>query len=209
MQLIILILIGVGGFYLFKMWKSSQEKKEEKDEEFTPYSKEELRIENVGPGGVIQLNNIGPDMEDFDVNVIAKHIYREGGDTWYELEGEIGSRKVWIEIEEDDELEISITLKKLKLSDIGLDKNDLKRIDDKEEGSFTFEGKKYSYDDSGKATFLRYGEEKNAEKVYYWDFECNDEKYSISVEKWEDDSYDVSYSESIKSSQVKIYSLKK
>ena len=209
MQLIILIIIGVGGFYLFKMWKSSQEQKEETDEKFTPYSKEELRIENVGPGGVIQLNNIGPDMEDFDVNVIAKHIYREGGDTWYELEGEIGSRKVWIEIEEDDGLEVSITLKKLKLSDISLEKQDLKRIDNDDEGGFTFEGQKYNYDDSGEATFLRYGEESNPEKVYYWDFECADEKYMISVEKWEDNRYDVSYSEAIRSSQIKVYSLKK
>ena len=209
MQLIILILIGVGGFYLFKMWKSSQEQKEEKDEKFTPYSKDELRIENVGPGGVIQLNNIGPDMEDFDVNVIAKHTYREGGDTWYELEGEIGSRKVWIEIEEDDGLEVSITLRKLKLSDIGLEKQDLKRIDNDEEGGFTFEGQKYSYDDSGKATFLRYGEESNTEKVYYWDFEGDDEKHMISVEQWEDNRYDVSYSESIRPSQIKVYSLKK
>ncbi len=193
---------------MFKMWKSLQEPKDVKDEKFTPYSKEELRIENVGPGGVIQLNTVGPDMEDFDVNIMAKHVYREGGDTWHELEGESGTRKVWIELEEGDELDVSITLRKLKLSDISLNKKELQRIDDDKEGEFTFEGQKYSYDDSGEATFLRHSEQSNAEKVYYWDFESDDEEHMISVEKWEDASYDVSYSEYIKSSQIKVYSLK-
>lgn len=207
MSFIVLILLIGGGFYLFYMWKSSQKLKEQKVEDFTPYSKDELRIENVGSGGVIHLTNIGQDMEDFDVNIIAKHVYREGGDMWYELEGDRGTEKVWIELEEDDELEISITLKKLKLSDINISKSDLQRIDDKESGQIIYEGQKYSYDDSGSAVFLRYGEEKNKEKFYYWDFEAEDGKHFIGVERWENNSYDVSYSEAIKRSQIEIFSV--
>ncbi len=207
MSFIVLILLVGGGFYLFYMWKTSQKLKEKEGEDLTPYSKDELRIENVGSGGVIHLTNIGPDMEDFDVNIIAKHVYREGGETWYELEGDRGTEKVWIELEEDDELEISITLKKLKLSDINISKSDLQRIDDKESGQIIYEGQKYSYDDSGSAVFLRYGEEKNKEKFYYWDFEAEDGKHFIGVERWENNSYDVSYSEAIKRSQIEIFSV--
>lgn len=207
MSFVILLLLIGGGLYLFYMWNSSKKLEEKKVEDSAPYAKDELRIENVGPGGVIHLDNIGSDMEDFDVNVIAKHVYREGGDTWYELEGDRGTEKVWIELEEDDELEIAITLKKLKLSDINIGKSDLERIDDKESGQIIYEGQKYSYEDSGSAEFLRYGEEKNKVRFYYWDFEAEDGKHFIGVERWENKSYEVSYSEAIKTSQIKVYSV--
>lgn len=173
-----------------------------------PYGSEELRIENVGSGGVLHLRGVGPDMEDFDLKVLAKHSYGQGSSRWYELECDKGAEKAWVEIEEDDELELSIGLKKLKLTDIGVGKKELAKMDDDEEGSITYNGIKFNYEDSDSAVFYKYGDEDNGERFYFWDFESDDEEKFISVEKWEDGSFDVSYSEAIKPSQVTVYSLK-
>lgn len=205
--LILLLVIAGLGYFFWQHQQKAQGALLKAKEPFKPYSKDELRIENVGAGAVIQLTGIGSDMDDCDLKVIAKHTYREGESSWYELECDKGEEKVWIDLEEDDELELAITLRQLKLRDIGLSKDDLIRMDDDEEGKFDFEGQTYWLEDSDSAIFYRYSDDKNAEKFYYWDFEAEGGRNFIGVEKWTDGSYDVSYSETIKPSQVTVYSL--
>ncbi len=210
----ILLLLGIGGlvFYMMKKRAAADEADSENDastQGSPAYSKDELRIENVGPGGMIHISGIGEEMEEFDVSILGKHLYRDEGSSWYELEGESINGKVWIDLEEGDDLSLSITLKKVKLRDIGLSKKDLKRIDDEEEGEVQFEGQTYHYEDSDEATFYRHSDESQGERYYYWDFENDDEDKFVSVEKWSDGSYDVSYSEEIASHQVTVFSLKK
>jgi len=158
---------------------------------------------------LIHISGIGPELEEFDVTILAKHLYREGGASWFELEGESEKGKVWIDLEVDDELELAITLEKLKLRDIALTKKDLDEIDDDEEGELSYRGTKYYYEDSDEATYYKYGDEAKGERFYYWEFENDDGNKFIGVEKWSDGSYDVSYSEPIESHQVTVYSLKK
>lgn len=166
---------------------------------------DEPRIENVGPGGVFNLRGFGPNMEDLDVIVLARHLYREGGFEWFELEGESGDRKIWLTVVEDDELEISVVLRKLSLAELGLSKKQLKRFDKKEKGSFAFEGVEYVYDDSGDATFIRNGDQRSMEDFYYWDFDARDGKQSVTVEKWADGTYEVHVSQTIRASQITVY----
>lgn len=206
-QIVILVLVGVCLFFVYQMWKRQQIDQTQSDKHL-PYSPDELRLENVTKGGVLHLTGIGPNMEDFDVNIIGRHIYREGESTWYELEGDKGDSKVWIEFEEDDELEISIKLKDLKLRELGISKSDLEKMDDHEEGDFTYEGEKYYYEDSDRAVFYRNGIEENAEKFYYWDFENDKGDKYISAESW-DGEIEVSLSYPVRSNQVTVYSLSK
>jgi len=209
--ILILLVIGGAAYYMMKKKSSDAEasKTEASTQRATAYSKDELRIENVGAGGMIHISGIGEEMEEFDVSILAKHLYRDEGSSWYELEGESVQGKVWIDLEEGDDLALSITLKKVKLRDIGISKKDLKRIDDEEEGEVRFEGQTYYYEDSDEATFYRHGDESQGERYYYWDFENDDEDKFVSVEKWTDGSYDVSFSEEIESHQVTVFSLKK
>ena len=209
----ILILIGICGaaFYLMRKRPAAERKKKAGGARASspPYGENALRIENVGPGGMIHLSGIGSEMEEFDVTILAKHLYREGNAEWYELEGESPSGKVWIDLEEDDTLELAITLKKLKLRDVGLTKGRLREIDDEEEGEIVYQGETYVYEDSDEATFYRYGDRSNGERFYYWDFENNAGDRFIGVERWADGAYEVSYSEAIQPHQVTVYSLHK
>ncbi|MGN1125454.1 MAG: hypothetical protein ACI4SM_04630, partial [Candidatus Gastranaerophilaceae bacterium] len=69
----------------------------------------ELVINNVGVGGVFKLANVDGYDEDLTLKVKRKHMYQEGDYFWYELECEKGDgEKAWVEVEEDDELVVSI-----------------------------------------------------------------------------------------------------
>jgi hypothetical protein len=208
MEIVILLLVIVCLFFVYQIWKRQEVGKNDGKDMHLPYSPDELRLENVTKGGVLHLTGIGPDMDDFDVTILGRHIYREGESTWYELEGDKGDSKVWIEFEEDDELEISIKLKELKLRELGISKSDLDKMDDKESGEFNFDNDKFYYEDSGQAIFYRDGIEEKAEKFYYWDFENDSSNKYISVENWGGE-IEASLSCPIKPSQISVYSLSK
>ena len=201
----VLILITLG--FVFVIWKKSQKPQLKQMRPQRAFPKDELRIENVQAGGVISLTNVGPEMEDFDVKVQGVHTYRQGTSSWYEIEGDKGGEKVFLQFEEDDGLEMSISIKELKMRDLGLNRSDLDKIDDAEEGGFTYGGVKYYYEDSDKAIFYRNGDDDEAEPYYYWDFEDDDGKNFISIEKWGDNELDIALSIPVKASQVTVYSL--
>ncbi|MGV7222480.1 MAG: DUF4178 domain-containing protein [Nitrospinales bacterium] len=204
--LILLIAVASGIFFFFKNQQNAGA--QAKSKPLKPYPPDELRIENVEGGAVIHLSGIGKDMEDFDLKVVSKHTYRQGESSWYELECDRGEDKVWIDMEEDDELELAICLKKLKLRDVAISKEDLVKMDDDEEGQFQYDGITFYYEDSDPAVFYRHSDDKNAEKYYYWDFEADSGDKFIGIEQWSNGDYDVSYSEKIRPSQVTVYSLK-
>ena len=208
MDLVVIGLIAVAiavGVMVFRANFGGGKKAETRDRAGKRPRSDEPDIENVGPGGVFSLRSFGPNMEDVDVTVLARHLYREGGFEWFELEGESGDQKIWLTVEDDDELEISVTLRKLSLAELGLSKHQLERFDDDEEGSFDFDGMKYVYEDSGAATFSRHGDRQSREDFYYWEFEARDGKSSITVERWDEGSYEGHVSQPIRASQITVY----
>lgn len=203
---LVLIIIAIAGMTYF-FWNSNRKKKKEK--EAPPPGTEELHLENVRQGGLIRLINVGENMDEYDINITARHVYRSDDGEWYELEGDSGTDKVWISMEEDDGLDVSLTLRKLKLRDLGISRNDLDEMDEKGEGEFEFEGKTYYYESSEEASFFRDGNisESNEELFYSWEFESEDEESYISIEEWRDKSIEVSLAQPLKESQVQVYSL--
>lgn len=206
--LIIFLLVIVGvGIYIWQMYRTR--KKIEQPTEYNPLN-DQLSLENVGPGGMIRLMNVGKNMDEYDVNILSKSIYREGENyEWYELEGDNGRSKIWISLERDDELEVTIATRKLKLRDLSINRSDLDDMDEKKEGQFVFEGKIYHYENSNEASYFRNGvvSQDNEEFFYYWEFETADGDEFITIEEWENGKFEVTVSYSIKESQVKVYSL--
>ncbi len=202
--LILIIILGVILYFIWKPKDSEQRQRQELD--MSAYSNQEQEIIKIMPGAVIKINHVGPDMQDLDLKVLAKHKYYQGNYEWYELECDAGDKKVWLTIEQDDELELALSLEKLKLSDLGITKFDLRRIDNEEEGSVIYNNQRYNYDDSDDAVYVRNCDESRAEEFYYWEFEDEEEEYFISVEDW-DGSIEVSWGQYISPSKITIYSL--
>jgi hypothetical protein len=203
MELILLIIaIGVGVIF----WRNTQKRKKDNPNPSNAGSRD-LKIENMQAGGVFSLRNFGSDMDDLDVEVLGRHVYDEDGYGWVELEGETGGRKVWLTVEVDDELELSVTLRKLKLQDVGITIDQLDRMKSSQSGSFEFEGKTYEFDEIGEAVFYRNGDRQSGERHAYWDFESDDGDHSISFERWSDGSFDVHISQTLSGSQITVYAI--
>lgn len=204
-----LFLLVVCGIVAYLIWRGM--KKTERQAQNTSgqtASSTDLRIENAGPGAVLHLRNIGPDMEEFDVQVVARHTYRQNGYKWHELECDKGTEKIWLELEQDDELEITVGLQKMKLDDVGLKPEDLKRMEDSEEGILSFAGAKYELEETGQAFFYRNREEQNAESFTFWDFESDAADNYIGIEKWSDNTITVTLSQPVHPSQISVFSVK-
>ncbi|WP_120498150.1 DUF4178 domain-containing protein [Kiloniella sp. EL199] len=163
-------------------------------------------VENLQKGGVFRVNGFGERLDDMDFLVLDRHEYREGNYKWFELECETGNEKIWINVERDDDLEITVSTSKMRLAELGISKEDLQRFDNDEDGSFSYEGKKFYYEDSGSAQFFRAGDMSNAQDFYYWEFESEEDPRFIGVERWSDGSFEVHVSEAIRESRITVYS---
>lgn len=169
----------------------------------------DLIIQNVGPGGVIRLENIGPELDTYDVTILTRHLYRQGrSSTWVELEGDRGEgEKLWLTIEEDDGLDLTLGTRKLRLDELGVTLPTLRQMDEDETGTLQFEGKRFHLTDSDRAVFYRHADMDAAESFYYWEFATDDAQQFISVERWEDGSFDITYGIALRPGQVTVYSL--
>lgn len=199
--IILVLLVGIAAL-VFVMWRRTRSEKASATPQDLP-----LAIENVRAGGMIKLTRVGEEMADFDVSIVGRHVYRAGGYEWYELEGEGPEGKVWLDVEQDDEVEVAISLRQLDLADVGLDRAALTRMDDEEAGEIQYEGRTYHYEESGEAQFLRNGEPGKAETLKYWDFESDDGRHYLGVEAWEGREFQVHYGRPLAASQIEIFTL--
>ena len=165
-----------------------------------------LHITNVDKDGVIKLTGVGKNSEELTLKVIAKHLYQEGDFYWYELECDKGDDdKVWIDVEDDDETNVSIVLEKLSISDFSPNiKNILAHHDDVETGTIGYKGRNFNYVESDSAIFYRFCEKNKPEKLYYWDYRSTN--LSLSFEKWGENEYQVFLCQNMKPSQVTVLS---
>ena len=201
--LLILIILAVGALIFFITTSRSRAGKSDE----AAGAAADLRIENVRAGGVIALTGVGPEGEDFDLVVKARHVYDEDGFLWYDLECERGAETVWIGIEDDDELKVWLSFGKLELSDVGLTPDSVRTIEKNDEGKIVFDERSFSYDDCGRAIYYKNGDRSRGEKLRYWDFETKDGTSSIGVERWGEGKYVVYHSEALRPSQITVYGL--
>lgn len=164
-----------------------------------------LSIENVRKGGLIQLPPHGPDMQEIDMQVTARHVYEQGGFRWYELEGESGNGTVWLDVERDDELETSVTIRRLRLTELGLGAEDTHHLEIG--SSVEVEGRVFHLEERGRARFLPGGDAARAETLEFWDFESEDEQYAVGMERWGGSEIRAYLTQSISPSRIRIYRL--
>ncbi|MEG3638479.1 DUF4178 domain-containing protein [Magnetococcus sp. PR-3] len=201
-HLMLLILVAGAGFYIFI--QHTKRKKAVKSPQ------KPLVIQNVQAGGVISLRGVGPDLEDLDATILGRHTYDQDGYQWFELEGDVGSRKLWISVDEDDELEVALTLRKEPLSCLDVDEAGLQAIKQAKQGSVTFESQPFTFVETGQATFFRHGDRlpPNGEDFEYWEFHSADRQSGITVEQWgESGNIECHIYQILKASQYTVYAL--
>lgn len=201
MKLLLLILIV--GVVVAIVWTLRQSKKASSGA--APSRPRGPDIRHMNTGGVVSLRGVGPELEDFDLVVERRHLYVEDGFEWCEYEAAKGNEKIWLEVEDDDELIVSLCLQKLTLAEAGISADDLARIERADEGSLTVAGEEFEYEDWGEASFYRDGIRNQAERVKYWEFENEDSGHTLAVECWGKGHYEVYLSETLRPSQYEVF----
>lgn len=143
-----------------------------------------LNIKNIKEGSFVKLNgNL--------CLVKAIFTYSAGNEKWYEYElFAINSGKtIYIEYEEDDRIEMYLTIDSFNMRDLPVSSDDIEDMADEEDGSFNFKGTTFFYEDDYKATFSRNNE---SEKVYLYEFSNEKEDTFLTIEEWgsEKDGYE-------------------
>ncbi len=150
-----------------------------------PIPKEErykYSIKDVGKDGFLKIKG-----KTYSVLPFGK--FYDKSDEWFELKLtciETGE-ETFLEWEEDDGLEIFLTIKELDFMHLKdeenkpIDEDDLDQITDDEDDIF-YDGKLFSYEDDYKANYLRTRDGKNF-KVYLYEFEAKDGS-CITMENW-------------------------
>lgn len=171
-----------------------------------------LRVTDAQVGDVVTVTGAGDDYDDLSFTVDRKHLYESGGDEWFELSGRYRGQRVFLEIVEDDLVEVSLshTRTSLSLNDLGLTEDDLIRMDEGQnpDESFQYDGTRWLYESSGEVRF-REQARSQPETYYNWDFTEEENSQHrprfISVEKWEDEPFEVSLAQSINPDDVAVF----
>ena len=213
----ILVVLAIVIWLLMRSRRSSDEEGSARREDMAPATRRQedampvtrkLTVKDLEPGGMVQLTGgLEEGFLEVDYTVEGRNRYVADGDEWFELKLVDGSGNVlWLEWEEDDEIEISVTTskKELALSDLGLSKAMLEEFDDEEEGRFVYEGRTFVYEESDRARFYKdCGGE--GESFYYWDFAEKGGDGIIGVERWGSGEYEISIGRRISEKDVMIF----
>ncbi|PIQ24563.1 hypothetical protein COW36_11135 [bacterium (Candidatus Blackallbacteria) CG17_big_fil_post_rev_8_21_14_2_50_48_46] len=142
-------------------------------------------------GGVVSY-----DGTDFIVR--NRHAYESHGFEWFSfhLIDTISGRKLWLDAEDDDELEMGISQE----IDLELSGSIPSRL--------SWQGQTYRLDEHGFAKVLMESEDSTPKyaQVEYWDFYSSDEESALGVEKWGGD-LEVSLSQAIEPYEITILAL--
>lgn len=202
----IYILIGIAVAAAFLYFQAQKKKNAQNDNAPQQDSmKTSYRtLKELRSGAVIQLQNYGLEGKDVDVEVTSVNTYDEDGYHWFELQCDAGDQTIWVEVDNDDELFIYATVQKLKLRDINFSVEQLHGLKKSSETEIEHEGITFYFEEKGKAKFFKEGIGEG-QKFKYWEFEDEDERYSLSFEEWSDETVDVFFSQRLRAHQIQIF----
>ena len=183
--------------------------KQNKDDEIIePKSFAELNVLDAAVGDSITIHGAGDNFQDLNFTVDRRDRYESGGEQWFEVSGRYMGRRVFVEVSEDDDIEVLVNLAntEISLSDLGLTEEDLVSVDETHDSSMTFSynNSVWQFEWSGEIGYFK-GGGAEGEGYYNWDFAEKGGSRKISVEKWEDEPFEVILSRKVNPDDVQIF----
>ena len=182
---IVAAVLAGGAYAAYKYGKKANKKLSKKSQKALP----------KGPRNLLnlQVNDIVSHfMTDYMVE--GKLIYSEDGDEWYDYMLVDGDKTVWLSVEDDDRLEVSLFH---EIDDLNFTSKPPEFI--------TYQGLKYELEEWGKARVTRVGQTgtKQGMSCKYFEYEAPGGKY-MSIEQWGEGSFEVSIGEDIRPNELEI-----
>lgn len=204
-QLIVLLALGAGAFYMFSNAFGGDYKQKQLEVEEGNYAN--LTIKDARKGDVILVEGSGVDYEDLSFDVDRRNRYESRGDAWYELSGKYRGKRVFLEWQDDDELEVWLDKNEvdLTLRDLGISEADLERYDQEESrrNTVTYNGSDWPYDGSKEVGYFE-DDRGEGEGFYVWEFMAPNDRSQIYVEKWPGEPFDIGVVERVAPEMVRV-----
>lgn len=201
-EVLILILLGLAGYFLYKALRKKKPKAEALPQRTDLAN---LTIKDAIRGDNIILSGAGQSYEDLSFTVDRLNRYESDGEQWFELSGLGSGKRVFLEWSEDDELEVALQRQGgLNLEAIGVTEEDLAQMDEERSRSrfIEYQGKRWNYRESAEAGYFK-DDGAEGEGFYYWKFDCKE--LQLFIEKYEGDPFEVGISEKISPGRVRIF----
>jgi len=195
MRTILLIILGVVLIMVFwRLFRTRSTGRGRGDEPApAPRSLADLHVRDASVGDTISIHGAGADFEDLDFTVDRRNRYESGEETWFELSGVHRGRRLFLEVYEDDVVEVSYSWadESRTLPEIGLTEDDLVRLDEEGRAGNTVEalGETWRYEESGEVGYFREGEGEG-EGFYSWSLRSADGQRVLFIEKYEGEPFE-------------------
>lgn len=162
-------------------------------------------VAKVEAGGVLHLDNVGLRSESLDLQVVARHVHKEGTARWVELEAEAASGKMFLTVAGEQDPELSLGLVEVDPRSVGADPENLEQ--GRAPSSLTYEGTEFALREQGQAQYCPQGNELEAEAYEYWDYAAlEDDFQTFSLVCWRDGGAEGYYGVKVPARDVTVYS---
>ncbi len=132
---------------------------------------------------------------DYDLdNWVVKACYEyDWGENFFTQEYKIsnGSKTLYLSVEDDDELELSIS-SKIKVRQLGAEVHEQLMNTQKAPGSLEYEGRKYFLDEESAGFFNDAAAGSEWEEFVSWTYEDESGDYVVTIEQWDEREFEAS-----------------
>jgi hypothetical protein len=167
-----------------------------------------LKITDARVDDLVSATGAGDDFGDLDFKIDRHNQYEAGEKHWVELGGMYRERRVYLEVVDEDELEVSAVLhpNKLTIDELGLSEQDLADMDERQNtgDNFPYDGKNWYYRFSKEITVVRDGQARGT-GYYMWEFREEGGKRLITVRKGEGEPFAASLATLVNAGDITVY----
>jgi len=167
-----------------------------------------LKITDAKVGDMVSITGAGDDFGDLEFKIDRHNRYEAGEKTWVELGGMYKERRVYLEVMDGDELEVTAVLhpNKLTIGDLLLSEQDLTELDQRQNtgDNFEYDGKLFYYRFSKEISVLRDGETRGT-GYYMWEFREDGGNRLLTVKKGEGEPFAASLATRINPGDITIF----
>lgn len=167
-----------------------------------------LKVTDARLGDMVSATGAGDDFGDLEFKIDRHNQYEAGEKKWIELGGMYRERRVYLEVMDYDELEVSAVLhpNKLTIEELGLNEQDLADMDQRQNtgDNFEFDGKVWHYRFSREIIVVRDGQA-NGTGYYMWEFREDGGSRMLTVKKGEGEPFTASVSTTVNPADITVY----
>ena len=167
-----------------------------------------LTIANARVSDALSVTGAAEDFSDVDFTVDRCDVYEAGDRTWKELSGTWRGRRVYLDVHNDNTVEVfgNFDGRTLTLDELGVSEDDLGEIDERQNQSdfFDYDGKFWLYRFSRELGVFS-GGNSTGRGLYCWRFQEQDGKRYMTVRKAEGQPFEATIWTKIEPGDITVF----